>query len=192
MKVLIIGIISILLLSCSSKNDPNKGKSDTNSTIRGNDSASMVVERFYSWYLDSLYENGSINTPDVIVLKDSVYSLDGSRYLLLLKRSGYFSNGFIDDQQAMIRQCNDVLVTSEGQKHYREAKFMAIQSNECDFMNYFPWIGGQGEELKKVQVLSSTITGDKAEVLVKAVEKVKVELIKENSEWKINKINIAQ
>ncbi|HXA02030.1 MAG TPA: hypothetical protein VNW99_08580 [Cytophagaceae bacterium] len=176
---ILIGLICFLFFYCSSKKQENK-----------KDAPSIVVEKFYSWYLDSLYENGKINTPDVVLTKDSVYRLDGTKFISLLRQSEFFSQSFIQDQQNLIQRCDDDLNNSDAQKMYKEAGFMAVESRNCSFMNYFPWIGGQGEEIKKVNIISSKIEGDKAKIIVKAIETVSIELLRDNTKWKIEKIYI--
>ena len=187
MKKIFIFLISIQVLGCSVKDKAIEGKNNDANTL---DPVSIVVESFYRWYLDSVYENGTINFPDVIITKDSIYKLDGTKYIALLNQSGFFSKQFIEEQKSLINECGNYLLTDKGRKEYREAGFMAVESKACDFMNYFPWIGGQGEEIHKVEIISSTIKENKAKVIVKAIDKVNVELVKEKDLWKINKIYI--
>ena len=186
MKNILIVLIGIQFFGCVVKEKDNQ---QTTNNIE-NDSAVQAVESFYRWYLDSLYENGAINSPDVVLTKDSIYKLDGTKYLRLLKQSNFFSNNFLEGQKERVNECNEELITEKGQQQYREARFMAIESKVCDFMNYYPWIGGQGEDIEKIKIIASKIDGDKAKVVVKASQEVNVELIKENALWQINKIYI--
>jgi hypothetical protein len=179
-------LILVLFASCSTTNT-SKEIGMTEKVKQAN----LVVGNFYRWYLDSLYENSSIYGPTVVQRSDSVFELNGVRFLSLLENSGFVSSNFVNVQKNQIENCNAVLVKPESQSQFKEAGFLAIQSTDCSFMNYYPWVGGQGEKIAEIKILSSEVVSDEIHVRVRAVEVLLVKLIKEKDTWVINEISIV-
>jgi len=198
-------LCNLVLLSCADKiKTSNSEISVVNDTItfaaKYVDPES-VVQNFYKWYLSSIYLKKSVEAPEVILTKDSVYELDASKHLEFLSECGYFSSKFYENEIQLFKKCDEQLKKVDV-KQVEESGGLALDfvgNEDCSFMNWKAWTGGQGEILNTVKIASSYINDKLANVVVAIGDSTgfvystpNVTLIKEDREWKISKIVITK
>jgi hypothetical protein len=158
-----------------------------------------VVSNFYNWYLKDIYLKKDVESPDII-LKNNIYQIDPSNHIKFLKDSGYFSDLLYKNELPMYEKCDKKLKEVKVEDVKREGDFPPdhVDGNDCSFLSYFIWTGGQGETFDdKIKILNSTIDTNKAEVLVviksygKDYSYPQVTLLKENGKWKISDISVS-
>lgn len=152
--------------------------------------AIVFVENFYKWYLENVYLTEEHDMPEFKELEAGYFQLDTTAYFEFLRSSGYFSEGFFDSERAAIEVCNSELRNIPSV----EAQDYAIPSEgifECRFMEYQRWVGCQGEQIKSVEMVSSSqLTNGQVKVIVFLCDSVEV-LVSEDMEFfKIDKIQV--
>lgn len=150
-----------------------------------------VVNGFYSWYLSEYYNNPNIKNVQLIEIeltKDSIYQLNQKKYFEILNKTRFFSKNFIINEREKINHCNEELKKINLKNIENGGGIPTEDINLCNFMNYIPWVGGQGDICEKITISDIDIEGETAKVKVEAVDTVIIELVFENDFWKINRI----
>ena len=202
----IFGLISpiLFLISCggnSAQKAPDRHPIiDTFANMQQTDDPGKVVLNFYKWYLKSIYLKKSVEGPEVILTKDSIYEIDATKHINFLKESGYFSPKFYENEIQLYNRCGEQL-KKVNVKQVEESGGLAadfVESEDCSFLSWMVWTGGQGEELSTVEIKSSNSKADIATVIAVIGDETgfkysnpTVTLVKENGEWKISKILIS-
>jgi hypothetical protein len=159
-----------------------------------------AVLKFYRWYLKDIYLKKSVESPEVKLTRDSVYQIDATNHIEFIKRSGYFSSKFYPNEIPMFSACNKQLIKVNPKEVIESGGFPSafVNGNDCSFLEYKVWTGGQGERLNTVDVVGSIIFGDSAEVNAVVGDSLsgpysypRVSLFKEHNKWLISRIIIS-
>lgn len=209
-RFIIYALSFIALISCkkeNSKTDLNpppvksEKKLERNHQTENKNEPQEVAARFYKWYLKDIYLKKFVESPDIVLSKDSIYVLDATEHKKFLTTSGYFSPKFYENEIVTFRDCenklksvNWKLVEESGAVNPAEY----VEGNECSFTHYMIWTNGQGETLNKVQIEKYSKKGDTALVILKLsnsregdfYSRPYVSMIKEKGHWKILKIEV--
>ncbi|KAF2509105.1 hypothetical protein [Flavobacterium foetidum] len=161
-----------------------------------------VALAFYNWYLKDIYLKKFVESPDVVLSKDSIYVLDVSEHKKFLKTSGYFSSKFYENEKLSFKDCEDKLRTVSW-KQVEESGAVNpaeyVEGNECAFTHYMIWTNGQGETLNKAEIEKYSVKANTAVVVLKVSDSLEggfysrphVSMVKENGKWKISKIEVT-
>jgi len=209
LRITIYILVVISTISC------NQGESKENTTIELNidnvkpihkkgiaeneDEPQIVALKFYKWYLKDIYLKKFVESPDIVLTKDSIYVLDATNHKKFLETSGYFSEKFYENERIIFKDCEDKLrlvkwkdVEESGAVNPAEY----VTGNECVFTHYMVWTNGQGESINKAEIEKFTTKADKSLVVLKLSDslyggfsKSRVSMVKENGKWKISKID---
>ena len=195
----------MLLLSCRDNNSQKTSdKTPIIDTLANNKQSlkdpEKVVLKFYQWYLKSIYLKKSVEGPEVILTKDSIYKIDVTKHIDFLKECGYFSPKFYDNEIQLFNRCGEQLKKVNAKQVEESGGFAAdfVDRNDCSFLSWMVWTGGQGEDLSTVEIKSSIVTADSATVIAVIGDATgykysnpTVTLLKENGEWQISRIVIS-
>ena len=177
-------------------------KSENNKKTEDKNEPQTVALAFYKWYLKDIYLKKFIESPDVVLSKDSIYVLDATEHKKFLKTSGYFSPKFYENEIATFKDCQDKLrqvswkaVEESGAVNPAEY----VEGNECDFTHYMIWTNRQGETLNKAQIEKCSVKANTALAVLKLSDSLgggfysrpHVSMVKENGKWKISKIEVV-
>jgi len=206
--------IAIYILAVISTISCNNGESKENTTIvnidnvkpihkKGivvnEDEPQIVALKFYEWYLKDIYLKKFVESPDIVLTKDSIYVLDATNHKKFIETCGYVSEKFYENELAIFKDCEDKLrlvkwkdVEESGAVNPAEY----VTGNECEFTHYMIWTNGQGESINKAEIEKFTTKADKSLVVLKLSDslyggfsKSRVSMVKENGKWKISKID---
>lgn len=201
--IIFLLVIAVITASCNSKpssapavlnvkKDPLKTENIS--------SQGQVVLRFYNWFLRGPYLSAADNfeTPAIKLTKDSIYQIAFETQFDSLKHTGYFSKDFFKNQLQNYNACNIQLkkVNTKDVDKCGCSPVELIEGNDCDFLTYNSWTGGQGETLNKVTILKTQMINDVSKVTVALGDKNEVYsrpeviLTKEDGEWRISRITI--
>lgn len=206
-----VAIVFTILISCVNKNSDKK---NTDTVIKTEkvflpkkkkdviNEPQEVAFQFYKWYLKDIYLKKTVETPDIILSKDSTYVLDATNHKNFLKSSNYFSEKFYDNEIGIFKDCANKLKLvnwKEVEKTGTVNPAEFVSGNDCDFTHYMIWTNGQGETINKVKLEKFEINGKFATVHLKLLDslrggfysKPKVTMINEKGNWKILKIEVG-
>jgi hypothetical protein len=157
-----------------------------------------VVLQFYNWYLKEIYLKSTLERPDVKLTKESIYQIVPKVQFDKLKKTGFFSDEFYKNELIIYNACNvqlrKVKIKDVDKCGCSPSEF--VKNDDCDFLSYYPWTGGQGENLNKVTISKVTTSGDLSNVTAEISEANTpyshpiVTLLKEDRIWKISKIEL--
>jgi hypothetical protein len=162
-----------------------------------------VVLQFYNWYLKNVYLKSPLNKPNIIDHPE-VKNINGSYQITSknqfdkLRKTGFFSEGFFKSELVVFNACN-VQLKKVKVKDVEEcgcSPTTFVKTSDCDFLEGYTWVGGQGEDLKTVKIFKVVTIGDKSKVTATIGDGTVefshpvVSLIKENNDWKIIKIDL--
>lgn len=200
MKKLTFLFLISLMFSCNT-NTKESNTTETSSTEVNNidwrphpkatlNDAEKLVLDFYVNYLATYYIKGGHEQPRIGFAKDGTYYLDTIDHIDFLKKLGCFSSKYYDNQLSMYNACRKELIK------LKPGQADGPPDGDCSFMSWMIWTGGQGEELNTADIINSTIADSTAQVIVAIGDSIdkyiysypRVELIKENGEWKISNI----
>jgi hypothetical protein len=209
---LIIGFC--LLTNCQSDNIKKEKVTETNNVteteikrekrnINDLSDCERNVYDFYMWYLGNIYlkELPEIADGPNTVIVNGQYAIDNKYTNFLKQASQYLSHSFVNREFERIRVCDSLLKTLEVDKEpvfYKWTEFSnEIQEKYFESFNSIYWVKGQGEQIDSVEIVSSSLQADTGNVIVKMLAKpsdfiqfvLKVNVIKENKDWKIDKIS---
>jgi hypothetical protein len=196
MKQIVIIAISILALSSSTQRSLNP-------TTEGKPPEEVALQ-FYNWYLKYYNEYAKnshfkteLSSPD-IKLVNSAYQIISKDQFDQLKKIGFFSNEFFKNQTIIYNACNvqlrKVSIKKVEQCGCSPTEF--VEGNDCDFMTYYIWVGGQGENLNRAKIIKVNTHGNLSKVTIGisadnyAYSRPEVTLLKEDGNWKISKIEL--
>lgn len=193
---------SILLLSilmCANNSMANNIQTDSIKIIQ-------IVNEFYNWYVSAIKkcDNTSHHMPEFVETKNSMTSLDFSKYIKNLKKYR-FSNSLIMKEKETYSKCIQNLKTitfSDFEKSIC-TELSEVEQICCDFGNRYRWIGGQepieGIKIQDIQFVST----DTVQVSIEYSElsfdetnteytfygrRNKLTLVKQNNDWYIDNI----
>ena len=161
-----------------------------------------INQGFFNWYISSIKENKYYDFKPVFVeTTDSMTTLEFSFYKKNLKKYN-FSDSLIDKEiksySVCIKNLSKVKYSDFGKSSFIDLD--EFEQSNCDFGNYYRWIGGQeicdSTEVENIEFFDE----NKCIVLIKKFDYsdediyywpyyVKVYLKKINGNWKINNIN---
>jgi len=162
----------------------------------------VVALNFYKWYLKNIYLKKYVESPDIVLTKDSVYVLDATKHKDFLNKSGYFSPKFYDNEIAVLKNCENQLKLVKW-KEVEESGVVNpadfVKGNECNFTFYKVWTNGQGEAINKAEIDRYITKENTALVVLKLSDSLQggffskpyISMVKENGKWKISKINAS-
>ncbi len=194
-----------ILVSCYNNNNQRISEKilntdSTESNLQTLNEPEKVVLKFYQWYLKSIYLKEHVEVPEVILTKDSIYKIDATKHLDFLKECGYFSSEFYGNETPLFNRCDEQLRKVNSMQVEESGGFAAdfVENNDCSFLNWMVWTGGQGEDLSTVEIEKSIISADSATVIAVIGDATGykysnplVTLLKEKGEWKISRIVIT-
>lgn len=191
-------IITILIASISFSL-PNQ-KALKNTPVKIKELPGQVVFNFYNWYLKKVYNkaNDKLSNPNIIRTKDSIYQIDSEIQLKELKETGFFSDDFFKNQLSIYSRC-DVQLRQVKPKDVDKCGCSPtefVRNNDCAFLSYYTWIGGQGENINTVKIYKIKTIGNLSKVTVQLSDgqtlysHAEVTLIRQNNTWKISKIDL--
>ena len=112
-KITIYLLFIIVTISCKQVNDKTKNNHtielknevpiDKNERIKNDDEPQMVALKFYKWYLKNIYLKKFVESPGIVLTKDSIYALDATNHKKFLKTSGYFSQKFYGNEIKILK-----------------------------------------------------------------------------------------
>jgi hypothetical protein len=198
MKRLAIIICFLLLTNVDKANPFKQSINDTKGK-----SPQEVVLQFYNWYLQKVYLKSPLNKPNIIDHPEvkninASYQIISKNQFEKLRKTGFFSEGFFKSELVVFNACN-VQLKKVKVKDVEEcgcSPTTFVKTSDCDFLEGYTWVGGQGEDLKTVKISKVVTTGDKSKVTATISDGTVdyshpiVNLIKENNEWKIAKIDL--
>jgi hypothetical protein len=191
LTIFIIVLISIVSFASKPQDD------------RINDSVdiSIIVTDFYKWYLTSIKEN--INgdfQPKFAPDKNGMTTLNYSVYIENLSKY-HFSDSLLQNEKESYNDClnnlKKIKFSEFGKNVYIDLD--EYENSNCDFYNYFRWIGGQ-EPVDGIKITEILIKKEWAKVKFQNYnfDPVKKEnyywgenivyLIKEGDQWMINNV----
>ena len=186
MKSLVIFLTSTLSLLCVSFNPIGKPPKE-------------VALQFYNWYLKNIYSSPSdkLSNPDIKLI-NSTYQIISEAQFERLRKTNFFSNEYYKNQTVIYNACN-VQLSKVGIKQVEKcgcSPTTFVESNECDFIGYYTWIGGQGETINTAKVIKVETIGNLSKVTIRlsyyqtAYSLSEVTLLKEDGNWKISRIKV--
>jgi hypothetical protein len=191
-------ICFLLLINIDKANTPKQ----TLNVIKGK-SPQEVALQFYNWYLKKVYLKSPLNKPNVmdhpeVKIVNTTYQIVSKNQFEKLKETGFFSDEFFKNELVVFNACNvqlkKVKIKDVEECGCSPATF--VKTSDCDFLEGYTWVGGQGEDLKTVKISKVVTMGDKSKVTATIGDGTVdyshpiVSLIKENNEWKIAKIDL--
>lgn len=200
--VTITGLLFVVI-SCSKSPSDEQKKDTLNPALnviseRDNElNPALVALKFYNWYLKEIYLKKSVESPEVILNKDSVYELDPKAHIRFLNNSGYFSTKFYENEVGVFNSCNEKLkkISSREVEKQGYSPSELVEGDDYLFLTCMIWTMGQGETLNTAKVKSSKIEKDIANVVIAIGDSLSgdfsyshVTLLKEKDKWKIAKI----
>jgi hypothetical protein len=161
-----------------------------------------ITNDFYTWYLGSIKEHldGDFQ-PRFVQDISGMTTIDYTYYVSHLKKyqfSDSLINNEIESYQTCIGNLSSVKFSDFGKSKYVDLD--EYEESECDFTNYYRWIGGQepidGIRIKAVKLTSSNnalVTIEYYDLYSKNGRKIyfgenRIEFIKINNIWLVNKI----
>jgi hypothetical protein len=190
MKQIVTILITILTLSSASLSSLNLNAEEK--------PPQEVALQFYNWYLKNIYYSKSdLSNPDIKLVK-STYQIISKDQFDKLKKTRFFSNEFYENQTIIYNACNLQLRKVSRRKVEKCACSPTefVKGNECDFMAYYPWVGGQGETINTAKVIKVNTHENLSKVTIGlsadkyAFSRPEVTLLKEDGNWKISKIEL--
>lgn len=173
------------------------------STSSLNEPAKVVVN-FYKYYLSNIYAKKDELAAPTVKLENGIYKLDSSAHLDFLNKSGFFSKDFYSNELPQFNLCDDALKTVSVSEVSKTGGMPTdfVKGDACSFLLYYQWVGGQGEALNTVHVVSSNTTGNVAVVTVAIGQQTddtdnyiysypSVSLVDEAGLWKIASIRVS-
>ncbi|MFB9077953.1 hypothetical protein ACFFLS_04705 [Flavobacterium procerum] len=200
-------LLFVVIISCKkedSKTQPNNlietEKKDDKKSESKNEPQNVALA-FYKWYLKDIYLKKFVESPDVVLSKDSIYVLDTSEHKKFLETSGYFSPKFYENEVVSFRNCENKLRSVSWKKVEESGAVNPaeyVEGNECAFTHYMIWTNGQGENLDTAEIEKYSIKDNTALVIIKLsnspeggfYSRPHVSMVKENDKWKISKIEV--
>ncbi|MBO9698633.1 MAG: hypothetical protein J7604_00420 [Sporocytophaga sp.] len=163
---------------------------------------SRIVSDFYTWYLNAINnEKHNEYMPRFIANESGMTTIDYSNYIKNLKKY-YISDSLIIKEIKSYQACKENLKFVKYSDF--EIKFNDLDEFEraqCDFGNYYRWIGGQepigGIRIKEIQYINTEkalVTVDYYDINDKDSNKFfygenKVGLIKIKNQWYIDSVD---
>jgi hypothetical protein len=180
----------------------NKTLLDKNGIVKNENEPQIVALQFYKWYLKDIYLKKDVESPEIVLTKDSVFVLDATKHKNFLKTSGYFSQKFYENEIGIFIDCENKLKFikwAEVEKSGAVNPADFVEGNECDFTSYKVWTNGQGEPFSRVEIQKYTTKNDISLVVLNLSDSLQggfyskpyVSMIKENGKWKISKIRVG-
>lgn len=200
--------ILITIVSCKKDKIEQLNKIEKHIELENNkkpidiNSPQNIAVNFYKWYLKDIYLKKFVESPNVVLSKDSIYVLDATEHKKFLETSGYFSSKFYENEIGGFKDCENKLrlvkwkdVEESGAVNPAEY----VEGNECVFTHYMIWTNGQGEPVNKVVIDKYSTKGNTSLVVLnlsdslgeRIYSKPNVSMIKENGKWKISKIEVG-
>ncbi|MES2543302.1 MAG: hypothetical protein V4548_00330 [Bacteroidota bacterium] len=191
MKKILFKIIFVFILlifsvfNCYSQNQFQKDSIAT----------TTIAKDFFNWYITSAKENKSGYQPEFIEDDNGMTTLDYSNYIEnLIKHS--FSDSLIAKEKHSYSECIKNLAKLKYSDFLKFENLDDFESRDCDFSNYYRWIGGQ--EMSSGYSVTK-IKSDKGKLIVigflfgnpenndkrSFVKDVSVTFIKQKDKWKI-------
>lgn len=162
-----------------------------------------VVLQFYNWYLKNIYLKSPLNKPDVtdhpeVKIINATYQIISKNQFDKLRKTGFFSEEFFKNELIVFNACNVQLKKVKIKDVEKCGCFPTdfVKTNDCDFLNGYSWVGGQGEDLKTVKISKVNTVGNRSKVTATIGDGTvdyshpEVSLVKENDGWKITKIDL--
>lgn len=162
---------------------------------------SKITEEFYEWYLFSIQDFYNTDYKPLFIKSENGFvTLDFSKYLGLLD-SLHFSTSLIKKERESYNNCLENLKGikySDFKSNFTDLD--QFEETQCDFSNYFRWIGGQ-EPIEGIHVIRIDFKNENIAIVnidyfyidskneKQFYEGNVLEFIKSKNEWKINKIN---
>lgn len=130
----------ILMFSCVSE---TKYTHDAEKTAIG----------FYTWYLDDYYNNER-NIELNFVRSNGITTLDTAIYFDKIRRSGFFSEKYIENKKARIKPCLREINKLDWEviKNYDGNPAELIEGIECNFLMSYNFLFHQGEGTDAIEL----------------------------------------
>jgi hypothetical protein len=184
---------SLLFYGSSGYRLSNQGLKKTNT-----EAPEMVALKFYKWYLKNIYGHDKLSQPQVKLSKDSVYQVVPEGQFERLRKTGFFSEVFYKNQSAVYNKCNVQLrlVNPQDVAKCGCSPATFVKNSDCDFLSYYTWTGGQGEDLNTAKIEKVKTAGSVSKVTIAvgeygyAFSHPEVTLLKEGHKWKIARIDL--
>ena len=173
-----------------------------NSTINDSLIIGRTVNEFFAWYINAIKQKSySEFQPTFVESSSGMTTLNYTKYVNNLNKFG-FSDSLITKEVSFYKHCVDELEKVK----YSEFNTQFIdlddfENIECDFGNYYRWIGGQ-EPIDGIRILTvKFINSSSASVNIDYYDFNSednrniywgnnwVTMIRVNNTWKINNIN---
>ena len=161
-----------------------------------------TINQFYDWYINAIKDRRySEFQPRFTKSIDGMTTLDLKEYKSNLRKYG-FDDSLIDSESQSYQECIKHL-SEVPYSDFKKTKFVDLyeyEVSECDFTNYYRWIGGQ-EICDGIEIQNIEFINDRATVLLKKYDlrndqsrmywnySIKVELRNNKGNWTIESIN---
>jgi len=109
-KFAVFFVVLILMSACNGdKKAPFTDVNTSTSAIPVANQPEKIVLNFYRWYLKNVYQKEMVESAEVKLTTDSLYQLDASKHLAFLKKVGYFSSSFYENERSVYKACDSAL-----------------------------------------------------------------------------------
>ncbi len=204
-------LLMLIVASCTSSSKKSVtdsvqslSKDSISGTIDKSQSPEQTALQFYNWYLKEVYaKSGPENPegPEVKITPDSIYQIIPNTYFDKLKKTGFFSNSFYENELHTYRKCDTQLkkvkLADVDKCGCSPTDLVDVNNNDCDFLTYKTWTGGQGESINNAKIIKGITNGNTSVVTMElggegnpAYSHPKVFLINESGMWRISKIEL--